>query len=158
MCPYSINIYSDSTICYHGCGTGKKMNKLYSLLLKSPKSSGSDIIRSHICLARSLFTHDIMLSPHRKPVKSMWQLLQSLPNRLPLTPSNLQPSLHQDFIAVTNLEPQKAGNGCIRKRNFGCVASLRLGNKLLPKRNWDRYNYIFEVSLRTTHSKCYYIP
>ena len=39
MCPYSISLYSDSTIYYHGWSTGKKMNKLYSLLLRSPKSS-----------------------------------------------------------------------------------------------------------------------
>lgn len=91
MCPHSIihsiSIYSDSTICYHGLSTGNsKMNKLYSLLLRSSKSSGSDTIKSHIFLAQSLVARDTVLNPHKKPVKFVWQVLQSLNNRLGAPP------------------------------------------------------------------------
>lgn len=73
---HSISIYSDSTICYHGLSTGNsKMNKLYSLLRRSSKSSGSDTIKSHIFLTQSLVARDIVLNPHKKPVKFMGQVL-----------------------------------------------------------------------------------
>lgn len=59
-----ISIDSDSTICYYGLNS--KINKVYSLLLRSSKSSGSDIIIFHIYTTKNFISHDIMLDSHTK--------------------------------------------------------------------------------------------
>lgn len=68
MCPHLIihfiSIDSDSTICYYGLNS--KINKVYSLLLRSSKSSGSDIIIFHIYTTKNFISHDIMLDSHTK--------------------------------------------------------------------------------------------